>query len=199
MYSHVLLCISYYHLYYHVLPCRHVLPCAAMYRHVLPCSAMCYHVSPCITIYKITKIVCALWLAERSVCMRVCKHGFDVRCSAFRALISEARIWKSFSDQNSTSLLYLPIPMSAETWKVFINKLCQLFFRLSWHLKRENPYLGKYLFAKQELIPRARLCVQNFATDKNFSFNQCHNKEFCFFSRESYFIKAIENFFPVFA
>ena len=25
-------------------------------------------------IYKITKIVRALWLAERRVCMRVCKH-----------------------------------------------------------------------------------------------------------------------------
>ena len=44
----------------------------------------------------------------------------------------------------------------------------------------------------------ARLCVQNFATD-NFSFNQCHNKEFRVFSQESYFTKAIENFFPVFA
>ena len=27
------------------------------------------------TYYKITKIVPALWLAERRVCMRVCKHG----------------------------------------------------------------------------------------------------------------------------
>ena len=27
------------------------------------------------TFYKITKIVRALWLAERRVCMRVCKHG----------------------------------------------------------------------------------------------------------------------------
>ena len=30
-------------------------------------------------------------------------------------------------------------------------------------------------------------------------FDQCHTKSFAFFSRESYFIKAIENFFPVFA
>ena len=35
---------------------------------------------------------------------------------------------------------------------------------------------------------------------KNFSFNQCSKQEsFAFFSRESYFIKAIGNFFPVFA
>ena len=49
------------------------------------------------------------------------------------------------------------------------------------------------------MITRARLRGQDFATGKNFSFNQCHTKSFAFFSRESYFIKAIENFFPVFA
>ena len=38
--------------------------------------------------------------------------------------------------------------------------------------------------AKQELITRARLRVQDFATGKNFSFNQCHYKE-SFFSRKS--------------
>ena len=39
-----------------------------------------------------------------------------------------------------------------------------------------------------------------YKTGKNFSFNQCSYQErFAFFSRESYFIKAIENFFPVFA
>ena len=46
---------------------------------------------------------------------------------------------------------------------------------------------------------RAGLHGQDFATGKNFSFNQCHTKSFAFFPRESYFIKAIENFFPVFA
>ena len=59
----------------------------------------------------------------------------------------------------------------------------------------KNPYFAKHLFAKQELITRARLRGQDFATGKNFSFNQCHTKSFAFFSRESYFIKAIENFF----
>ena len=33
--------------------------------------------------YKITKIVRALWLAERSVCMRVCKHGCGVKLFGF--------------------------------------------------------------------------------------------------------------------
>ena len=33
--------------------------------------------------YKIPKIVRALWLAERRVCMRVCKHGCDVKMFCF--------------------------------------------------------------------------------------------------------------------
>ena len=28
------------------------------------------------------------------------------------------------------------------------------------------------------MIKRARLCVRDFATGKNFCFNQCHNKGF---------------------
>ena len=97
-------------------------------------------------IYKITKIVWALWLTERSVCMTVCKHVSVVasRCIGFCMLITRAWIWKSFWVQNSTGYLpYLPIPSSAETWKIFTNKLCQFFFRLSWHFK-----WGKSLFWK---------------------------------------------------
>ena len=55
-------------------------------------------------------------------------------------------------------------------------------------------------------ITRARLRVQEFATRKNFSFNQCHNKEFCVFSLESrsrfwgkLFYKSNRKLFPVFA
>ena len=46
---------------------------------------------------------------------------------------------------------------------------------------RKNPYFAKHLFAKQELITSARLRGQDFATSKNFSFNQCHSKSFAFF------------------
>ena len=82
--------------------------------------------------------------------MRVCKHGCDVRCFAFRPLITQARIWKSFSDQNSTSSLYLPIPSSAETWKIFTNKLCHLFFRLSWHFKRKKNRILESIFLQNK-------------------------------------------------
>ena len=59
--------------------------------------------------------------------MRVCKHLVASRCFAFRALImpSQARILKRFRVQNSTCLLYLPIPLSAKTCKIVTNKPCQ--------------------------------------------------------------------------
>ena len=38
-------------------------------------------------LYKITKIVRTLWLAERRVCMRVCKHGCHVTLSGFPGTI----------------------------------------------------------------------------------------------------------------
>ena len=35
-----------------------------------------------------------------------------------------------------------------------INKLCQFFFAKADILSEKNPYFGKHLFAKQELITR---------------------------------------------
>ena len=49
-------------------------------------------------------------------------------CLAFRAQITQARILKSFRVQNLTSLLYLPIPSSAETWNIATKKVSQNFF-----------------------------------------------------------------------
>ena len=96
------------------------------------------------------------------------------RCFALRANHTQARIGKSFQVQNSTSLLYLPIPSSAETCKIVTKKVCDI-------LSEKGSYFGKHLFAKQELITRARLRGQDFATGKNFSFNQCHTKSFALF------------------
>ena len=71
------------------------------------------------------------------------------RCFAFRALIRQAQIWKSFRVQNSTILLHLPIPSSAETWNISTNKLCQFCFRLSWHFKREKSVFWRASFCKR--------------------------------------------------
>ena len=50
-----------------------------------------------IQIYKITKIVRALWLAERSVCMRVCKHGCGVKLFGFSRANHASTNLKKFS------------------------------------------------------------------------------------------------------
>ena len=97
----------------------------------------------------ITKIVGALWLVERRVCMRVCKHGCDVKMFAFRALITRKHEFeKDFELKNSTSLLYLPISSSVETWKIFRNMLGPFIFAWANILSEKNPYFGKHLFCK---------------------------------------------------
>ena len=56
----------------------------------------------------ITKIECALWLAEK----RAVNTGVTSRFFAVRGLISQAQIWKMFWGENLTNLtnlLYLPI------------------------------------------------------------------------------------------
>ena len=109
--------------------------------------------------YKITMIVRTLLLAERSVCMRVCKHGCDMRCFAFCALIMQARIWKSFSDQNSTSLLLFT--HSFVGWNVenlLIETSCVTFFGLSWHFKREKSVFLESIFLQN----KNWLCMQDF-------------------------------------
>ena len=102
------------------------------------------------------------------------------RCFAFHVLVTQARIWKSFLVENSTSLLYLPIPLSDETWKIFTNTLCQFFFFAYADI------LSKSVFWNASFLQNKNwLRLQNFATGKNFSINQCHHKEFRVFSRES--------------
>ena len=84
-----------------------------------------------------------------------------------------------------------PIPWSAETWIIFTNMPCQFFFvayrekSIFWKasfLQNKNWLRwGKAStwFKNLKVVPRARLRVEDFATVEKFSFNQCHNKEFC--------------------
>ena len=89
------------------------------------------------------------------------------------------------------------LPSSAETWKIFTNMLCQLFVAQVDILSEKNRYFGKYLFRKTRTDNACKTSSTILQTGKNFSFNQCHEKEFCVFFWGK-FINAIENFFPVF-
>ena len=61
--------------------------------------------------------------------MRVCKHDYGVKLFGFSRANHASTNLIMFRVQNSTSLLYLPIPSSAETWKIVTKKVC-LFFPL---------------------------------------------------------------------
>ena len=89
--------------------------------------------------------------------MRVCRHGCDVKMFCF-----SREFEKGFELKTSTSLLYLPISSSAETWIIFRNMLCQLFFARAFVLSEKNPYFETSLFAKQELCKpptSSRVCI----------------------------------------
>ena len=120
-------------------------------------------------------------------------------CFAFHALITKARIWKGFWVQNSTRLLYLPIPSSAETWKIFTTKLCQFFFAKVDILSEKNPYFGKHLFAKQELIMHARLRVRDFGLVRISVLISAITKSFWVLFSVKLFYKSNRKIFPGFA
>ena len=141
-----------------------------------------------LTIYKITQIVRALWLAERRVCMRVCKHGCDVKMFCFsRANHAGTNLKKVLSWKVSRQIYFMyPFPPRLKLGKS-LQTSCVFFFCLSWHFKR---VFWEASFCKTRTAYLYKLRVQDFATGKNLV-----KREFCIFSRESYFIKVIENFF----
>ena len=69
--------------------------------------------------------------------MRVYKHGCGVKMFCFSRAYHASTNLKKFSSSNSTSLLYLPIPPSAETWKIVTKKVCQ-FILNSMFLQNKN-------------------------------------------------------------
>ena len=139
-----------------------------------------------ITVYKITKIVCVLWLAKRRVCMRVCKHGCDIKMFCFsRANHARSNLKKVLSWKPRQVYFIHPFPRQLKLGKS-LETCCVNFFSLEltfW--ARKKPYFGKHLFCKTRTDYAYKLCVQDFATGKNLSFHQCSKQEsFAFFLRK---------------
>ena len=112
-------------------------------------------------IYKITEIVWALWLDKRSVWMRVCKHGRNVKMFCFLHVNHTSTNLKTF------------LSWKPDKFILFTHSL------ISWNLKEKS------IFWKASYLQnKSWLCLQDFTTVKNFSSNQCHNKELHFFSRK---------------
>ena len=114
-----------------------------------------------INVYKITKIVRALWLAERSVCMRLCKHGCDVKMFCFSRANHASTNLKKFSSSKLDKFILFTHSFVGWNLKIVTKTV----------LSEKNRYFGKHLYAKQKLITRARLRGQDFETGEIFSFS----------------------------
>ena len=131
--------------------------------------------------YKITKIVRALWLAERSVCMRVCKHGCGIKMFCFsRANHASTNLEKFSSSKLDTFTLFTH---SFVGWNLEnrYKESVSIFFRLSWHFKWEKSVFWKASFCKTRTDYVWKTSwTRRGKNGKNFSSNQCHTKSFAF-------------------
>ena len=148
---------------------------------------------------KITKTVHALWLAKRSVCMRVCKHGCGIKMFCFLHTNQTSTNLKMFSSSNLDKFTLFTHSFIGWNLENRYKQGVSIIFHLSWHFKQEKSVFWKASFCKTRTDNACKTLCTGLAIGKNSSFNQWHNKEFCIFSWKSYFIKAIENLFPVFA
>ena len=101
-------------------------------------------------IYKITKIVHALWLAERRVCMRVCKHSCDIKMFCFPCANHASTNLKKILSWKTRQVYFIyPFPRRLKLEKS-LETCCVNFFRLSWHFKREKPVFWKASFLQNK-------------------------------------------------
>ena len=98
--------------------------------------------------YKITKIVRALWLAERSVCMRVCKHGCGVKLFGFSRANHASTNLKKFSSSKLDKFTLISHSFVGWNMKNRYKEGESIFLRLSWHFKREKCVFCKASFCK---------------------------------------------------
>ena len=82
------------------------------------------------SIYKITKIVRALWLAERRVCMGVYEHGCDVNMFCFPCANNASKNLKKISSwKNRQVYLIYPFPRRMKLEKSLETCWVHLFLR----------------------------------------------------------------------
>ena len=128
----------------------------------------------CTAFHKITKIVRPLWLAQSVFAWGYVNMVVASKCFAFRALITQAQIWKRFHTFQFTHSL---VGWNLENlWKHAVS----IWFRLSWHFKRKNSYFWKAsLFQKRtdyaasfvyKTLQLVRISLLITALKKEFSF-----------------------------
>ena len=100
------------------------------------------------TIYKITKIVRPLWLAGRSVCMRACKHGCGVKKFCFSRADHASTNLKKFSSSKLDKFTLFTHSFVGWNLENRYKESVSIFFRLSWHFKRQKSVFWKASFCK---------------------------------------------------
>ena len=100
------------------------------------------------THYKITKIVRALWFAERSVCMRVCKHGCGVKLFGFSRANRASTNLKMFSSSKLDKFTIFTHSFVGWNMENRYKEGESIFLHLSWHFKREKSVFCKASFCK---------------------------------------------------
>ena len=101
-----------------------------------------------IYIYKLSKIVRVLWLAERSVCMRVCKHGCGFKMFCFSRASHASTNLKKFSSSKLHKFTLFTHSFVGWNLENRCKEGVSIFFRLSWHFKREKFVFWKASFCK---------------------------------------------------
>ena len=109
-------------------------------------------------------------------------------CFAFRALITQARIWKRFGVEKLDKFTLFTHFLVRWNLKNLSKHAVLIFVAWPDILSEKNPYFGKPFFCKTKTDYVSKLRVQDFATGKNFSFNQCSKQEsFAFFSGKLFY------------
>ena len=95
-----------------------------------------------------------LWLGERCICMRVSKHGCDIKMFCFLRANRTSTNLKVF--ELKTPQVYLFIH-SLIDWNLenLYKHVVSIFFLLSWHFKREKSVFKKAKFQNT----RPLLCI----------------------------------------
>ena len=102
--------------------------CRVGVRYALPPPVLLFsRILYCTAFYKITKIVRPLWLAESVFAWGYVNMVVASKCFAFRALITQAQIWKRFD--TFTLFTHSLVGWNLEDlWKHAVS----IWFRLSW-------------------------------------------------------------------
>ena len=138
-----------------------------------------------------TKVVRALWLAERRVSMSMQTWLWRQNVLLFAPDYASTNL-KKFWVENLTHLLY-QFTHSFVGWNLENHRkhAVSIFFCLRWHFKWEKPILLESNFiSKQELITHTSFVYKTLQLVRISLLNTTLNKELCFFLRKVILYRA---------